>query len=79
VYVRFLVESVLDLKQQLKLHGSDLLIKFGRPETVVTEMVQSIRRERNEVVGVWMQKEVTSEEGLFDSLQGDSTTHRSLL
>eukprot|EP01102_Stenamoeba_stenopodia_P020053 TRINITY_DN7699_c0_g1_i1.p1 TRINITY_DN7699_c0_g1~~TRINITY_DN7699_c0_g1_i1.p1 ORF type:complete len:569 (+),score=83.07 TRINITY_DN7699_c0_g1_i1:198-1904(+) len=63
----FLVKSVLDLKEQLRRHGSDLLIRFGRPETVVTEVVQAIQKERNEVLGVWIQKEVTSEEVSVES------------
>lgn len=32
---QFLLESILDLKQNLRNIGSDLLIKFGKPEEIL--------------------------------------------
>ncbi|KDN45210.1 hypothetical protein RSAG8_05125, partial [Rhizoctonia solani AG-8 WAC10335] len=37
--VRFLVQSVFDLKSQLKSMGSDLGVYLGRPENVVPRLV----------------------------------------
>jgi len=39
---RFLVESVLDLKQQLRSIGSDLLVTVGRPEDVIPQLAPSL-------------------------------------
>jgi hypothetical protein len=36
---RFLLESVLDLKQQLRALGSDLLIKVGQPEDILPTLL----------------------------------------
>jgi len=39
---RFLMESVLDLKQQLRSIGSDLLVTVGRPEDVIPQLAASL-------------------------------------
>ncbi|CEL94135.1 unnamed protein product [Vitrella brassicaformis CCMP3155] len=60
---RFLVESVADLKRQLRGLGSDLLVAIGQPETILPELAtlpsEKGQPERATVVA---SEEVTSEE-----------------
>ncbi|KAG8691739.1 hypothetical protein FRC11_011118 [Ceratobasidium sp. 423] len=59
---RFLVQSVFDLKSQLKSLGSDLGVYLGRPENVVPRLVHQFRDQGDTVEGVWLQQESASEE-----------------
>ncbi|MCO5584917.1 hypothetical protein L7F22_038849 [Adiantum nelumboides] len=59
---RFISESVYDLRLRLREAGSDLLIRFGRPEDVVENLVKGFKEQGDEVEGVWMQKEMTFQE-----------------
>jgi deoxyribodipyrimidine photo-lyase len=59
---RFISESVYDLRSRLREAGSDLLIRFGRPEDVVDNLVGAFKKDGMDVEGVWMQKEMTSQE-----------------
>ncbi|XP_076884806.1 blue-light photoreceptor PHR2-like [Bidens hawaiensis] len=38
----FLIESVSDLRKSLRSRGSDLIVRVGRPEAVVTELVKAV-------------------------------------
>ncbi len=55
--LRFLLESLEDLKGRLKRLGSDLIICAGHPESVIPELC-----ERHHAHEVWYHREVTSEE-----------------
>ncbi|UZJ56859.1 hypothetical protein CBS101457_006179 [Exobasidium rhododendri] len=59
---RFLSESVYDLRSRLRELGSDLMIRFGRPEIVVDHLVQGFQAQGDTVEAVWLQKEMTSPE-----------------
>ncbi|KAJ1304547.1 hypothetical protein OPQ81_005688 [Rhizoctonia solani] len=59
---RFLVQSVFDLKSQLKSLGSDLGIYMGRPENIVPQLVHQLLDQGDTIEGVWLQQESASEE-----------------
>ena len=54
---KFLIESVLALKDKLKAIGSDLIIIIGHPETVIKSLAENIKADR-----VYYAKETTDEE-----------------
>ncbi|KAL0033876.1 hypothetical protein WJX77_008773 [Trebouxia sp. C0004] len=54
---KFLLESVQDLKQNLKSIGSDLLIHMGRPEDALTELANVEQK-----TTILLQTQITSEE-----------------
>jgi len=56
--IRFLYESILDLKESLKKKGSDLLIKKGKPESVLPSIMDQCQN----VSAIYLQKEVADEE-----------------
>lgn len=58
----FISESVYDLRSRLLDVGSDLTIRFGRPEDVVDNLVKAFQAQGDTVEGVWMQNEMTSHE-----------------
>lgn len=60
---RFLLESVLDLKAQLRTVGSDLLVAVGRPETVLPQLLLGGKGK----TVILAQREVTSEELSIDA------------
>ncbi len=41
--LKFILESVADLRKNLRERGSDLYIRIGKPEDVVTEMAQKVK------------------------------------
>jgi hypothetical protein len=53
-YVRFQLEALEDLRHSLRAKGSDLVIRHGKPEDVVAELVQALPN----VTAVYMQNEV---------------------
>ena len=55
--VRFLAESVYDLQNNLKSKGSNLLVRFGKPEKVVPEIIKALQKEGHEV-SLYSQAEV---------------------
>jgi deoxyribodipyrimidine photo-lyase len=57
IRAQFLLESVADLRQQLRALGSDLLIRQGEPETVIPELMAALK-----IDAVYYHQEVTSEE-----------------
>lgn len=62
IVYRFIAETVYDLRSRLRDRGSDLCIRFGITEDVVTNLVRALQESGTEVEGVWMQKEMTSGE-----------------
>lgn len=53
----FLIESVADLRRGLRSRGSDLVVRIGRPESVLVELAKAVGAE-----AVYMQREVTRDE-----------------
>ncbi|XP_058077841.1 blue-light photoreceptor PHR2 [Magnolia sinica] len=53
----FLLQSVSDLRHSLRSRGSDLVVRIGRPETVLAEMARAVGAE-----AVYMQREVSKDE-----------------
>ncbi|MFN0214197.1 MAG: DASH family cryptochrome [Saprospiraceae bacterium] len=67
---RFLIESVTDLRQNILNLGGKLLVRIGRPESIISEMAQQVKaswvicnRERT-------QEEVLVQDGLEQKLWG---------
>lgn len=58
--LHFLLESVQDLQNQLKKHGSDLIIKKGKPEDVIPALLKTLGIENN--AAIILQREVADEE-----------------
>jgi deoxyribodipyrimidine photo-lyase len=56
--LRFLTETVLELRQSLRDRGSDLLIRFGRPGKIVANLVKALEQQGDSVTEVVLQKEV---------------------
>ena len=56
--LRFLVEGVFDLRDTLRKHGSDLLIRFGKMEDVTAQLAADLIQNGDEVKEVFLQKEV---------------------
>ncbi|XP_037083138.1 cryptochrome DASH-like [Pollicipes pollicipes] len=56
---RFLLHSLEDLRAQLTKHGSDLVIREGRPESAVPDLLSSLSGHRLSLV---LQQEATDEE-----------------
>jgi deoxyribodipyrimidine photo-lyase len=59
---QFLLESVADLKKSLQNLGSDLIIRSGKPEIIISDLVKQL-----EIDEVYYHKEVTSEELLVEN------------
>lgn len=53
----FLIESVSDLRNSLRAKGSDLIVRIGKPETVLAELVKQVGAE-----SVYVHREVNNEE-----------------
>ncbi|XP_076940733.1 blue-light photoreceptor PHR2-like [Bidens hawaiensis] len=53
----FLIESVKDLRRNLQARGSDLIVRVGKPETVLVELVKEVKAD-----GVYMHREVSNDE-----------------
>ncbi|KAG8747837.1 hypothetical protein FRC10_011283 [Ceratobasidium sp. 414] len=58
----FLAQSVFDVKRRLRALGSDLGVYFGRPENIVPALIRHLESKGDRVEGVWLQREVASEE-----------------
>ena len=54
---QFLLESVADLRRSLQALGSDLVVRLGKPEQVIPELVKS-----HNIKAVYWHEEVTAEE-----------------
>ncbi|KAL5996159.1 1,3-beta-glucanosyltransferase [Asimina triloba] len=53
----FVLQSVADLRRSLQSRGSDLVVRVGRPETVLAELARRVGAE-----AVYMQREVSKDE-----------------
>ncbi|XP_071716399.1 blue-light photoreceptor PHR2-like [Rutidosis leptorrhynchoides] len=53
----FLIESVSDLRKNLQAKGSDLIVRIGKPETVISELVKEVGAE-----AVYAHREVSNDE-----------------
>ena len=54
---KFLIESVANLRKNLRSLNSDLIVHFGNPESIIPELIQEY-----EISSVYYQAEITSEE-----------------
>ncbi len=59
---KFLIESVANLRQSLRSLNSDLIIRFGKPEDVLPDLVRQLA-----IGAVYVHAEVTTEERLVDT------------
>ncbi|KAJ0871221.1 putative (6-4)DNA photolyase [Helianthus annuus] len=64
----FLLESVSTLRQSLQARGSDLIVRIGRPETVIAELVKVVGAE-----AVYTHREVS-----FDEVKGEGKVEMKL-
>ncbi|KVH94520.1 hypothetical protein Ccrd_003452 [Cynara cardunculus var. scolymus] len=53
----FLIESVSDLRKNLQARGSDLIVRIGKPETILAELVKEVGAE-----AVYAHREVSNDE-----------------
>nr|GEU47564.1 blue-light photoreceptor PHR2-like [Tanacetum cinerariifolium] len=53
----FLIESVSDLRNSLRAKGSDLVVRIGKPETVLRELVKEVGAE-----AIYVHREVANDE-----------------
>ncbi len=53
----FLIESVQNLRENLRKKGSDLLVRFGKPEEIIAKLAESL-----DAKAVFASKEITQEE-----------------
>ncbi|MTI22479.1 DASH family cryptochrome [Fulvivirga sp. RKSG066] len=62
---KFLIESVAELRKSLKSNGADLVVRIGKPEEIIPELVA-----KAQVKSVYLSKEVTHEElQVIDNLE----------
>ncbi|KAI3506614.1 hypothetical protein L1887_21174 [Cichorium endivia] len=64
----FLIESVSDLRKNLQARGSDLIVRIGKPETILAELVKEIGAE-----AVYAHREVSN-----DEVKGESKIETAL-
>lgn len=60
--LRFILECIADLRKSLIDRGSDLLLRFGKTETVLDQLIGSLTAQGDAVEAVWMQKEAASDD-----------------
>lgn len=73
--LKYLLESVYELRETYRRSGGDMLIGYGKPEVLVPSLVKALGGS-GDVVGVWAQDEITVEEkNMLDNLSSalDST------
>ena len=54
---KFLIESVANLRENLRSLNSDLIVRFGKPESIISELIQEY-----EISSIYYHAEITSEE-----------------
>ena len=60
--IKFLAESLHDIQHSLRQKGSDLIIRAGRTDEVVSNLLQVLTKEGMAVKGVWLTKDFATEE-----------------
>jgi deoxyribodipyrimidine photo-lyase len=70
---RFLVESVADLRSSLRTRGSDLIVREGRPESVLPELAQAVDAD-----AVHFHEFPTPEERVVETALKDSLRERGV-
>lgn len=56
---RFLAEAVYDLRNTLRSKNSDLLVRFGKMEKIVEQVVDALKENGDKVKSVYLQKDVS--------------------
>ncbi|KAL0481610.1 cryptochrome DASH [Acrasis kona] len=74
IRTKFLIESVEDLRNNFKKIGSNLMIKQGRPETIIGNLKSQV-----DIKGIFAQQEVGSEELNVDRAVKKKTPHFELV
>merc|ERR1711871_980688 len=64
---KFLIETVSDLQQNLRKLGSDLIVRYGKPERLIGEVLTVGAPKQPTGGQVWFQQETTSEELLVEN------------
>ncbi|KAH8171651.1 FAD binding domain of DNA photolyase domain-containing protein [Sarocladium implicatum] len=59
---KFVAQSVWDLKQSLEQLNSGLMLRFGPPVEVVKQVIKALKGQAQQVAGVYMTEEKSSEE-----------------
>lgn len=67
----FLIESVADLRKNLQARGSDLVVRIGKPETVLVELAQAIGAEAVYAHGEVSHDEVKAEDKIEEVLKDE--------
>ncbi|MGD1849662.1 MAG: deoxyribodipyrimidine photo-lyase, partial [Cyanophyceae cyanobacterium] len=67
---KFLLESVEDLRRSLQNLGSNLVIRWGKPEEIIPDLVQHTNAD-----AIYCHKEVTHEETQVDGALGEAIAH----
>lgn len=78
--IKYLCESIWNLKENYKKLNCDLVLEAGRAETILPSIVRSLREHSDDQVEVWFQDEYTSEEvdefkKIRDALKGIAQVH----
>ncbi|XP_050363680.1 blue-light photoreceptor PHR2 [Argentina anserina] len=69
---QFLVESVSDLRKNLQARGSDLVVRVGRPETVLPELAKAIGADAIYAHGEVSHDEVKAEERIEAAMKEEN-------
>ncbi|GAB2262677.1 hypothetical protein Droror1_Dr00003674 [Drosera rotundifolia] len=67
----FLIESVSDLRKSLRERGSDLVVRIGRPETVLVEMAKAIGADAVYAHGEVSKEDVRAEEKIMTAMSDE--------
>ncbi|KAL9261535.1 Blue-light photoreceptor PHR2-like protein, partial [Drosera capensis] len=67
----FLIESVSDLRRSLRERGSDLVVRIGRPETVLVEMAKAIGADAVYAHGEVSKEDVRAEEKIMTAMSDE--------
>lgn len=70
---RFLIESVKNLRENLRKRGADLVVRLGEPEKVVADIVATVGASH-----VYLHREVTVEEQAIEKSLSDELTRRGV-
>lgn len=60
--VKYLCETIWDMKKKYKDLGSDLLLKAGKSEKILPDLIKALKESSPDEVELWVQDEYTTEE-----------------